>query len=959
MWLSLRISRRGMFAAAVALIAFVLVAAGLLMRPSTVPSLTGAVFATEKLAGGVQLDRGRGFFPVNQPQGSPAPDPIEVDRARTCPAGLQVETAGPNPQALSILPLQGDGNNYLVDVPAEAAGVLIRLTTAGPAISIDHPDQPGRAALLLRSGPERGCTAQWASVRFDLDPTRTVLRDVRAVRVPLSSFASDGAADARLVVWSGQEGTIAEPLVAATHLTFPIELRPGPDTAFVQAAKVMAAALIGLSSLAVMAVLDNRSPAAAAERKPVGGAAILAGAAATANLLFWLVWTWPGIISWDSSVIMEAHLNANHDGWYGWLYAALVSASMALGSIAWLTVLGWLLHIVIIWFVVLHFGRAAKGYGAAAALVAALLFTCIAPASAYVLRDVTSAVLLALAALLTFHLCVSDRRGSGRDLYWTAAYTVVTAGALLIRVDNLVFMIPLLIVFLWRGSPGLKSRVASLAIALTVTFAFPLVAKRTLASLSVAELNQLEVLYGTSPYINGAGAVIASSRFDYGRHADAVAAVHRVIDYGIVAREWRPDYVHYWHAYGRPAAELAEGDVARLRNAFVELALAYPREFLRGRLLTFIGTMGGISAVPLRITKLEAYHPLQNPDRAARLGIAMSSNVPLRYLLDDHGNWSSWPGLAIAIAGVFAALALGAPITFAIACAALVRTAVFFFFEPLDIFFYLYELQFFTFLLPLMLWMEVRTNSRLGARHAFGEVLGAIGRLFGHRKAVPFAALGIVGAAVFVGFGARVLAGPASVSTSIGRDAASLVDFLNILETRVSILTEAGCRLEDLGFENQVYVDNEGRRFHTRDRFRQSSERCQVFGGGGLEARVAPTAAQIALPHPGGLRTGMLEFGLRAVPGVGGGEPDLIALVTHVNPLICAYAARPDAGPHASGRLFYTDWSLHPFDGSAEAAALPFSNEVMGLRQFCFRDKNQVGREGEQQTHLVRVLVAR
>jgi hypothetical protein len=960
--------RRGVRLAGLALVVFVLSAAGLLMRPSAVTNLAGAVFTTEGLAGEVQLDLGHGFFPFAQPAIPPAQGPIEVDGARACPAGLQAEAAGASGQALRVVPLQGEAGAQLVEVPAGATGVTVR-PTPDEAVSLARPDQGGETALLLRSGPEGGCFAQWARTSFPLDGTQLALGQLDAVRLLLTDSASDGAAEARLAVWSRDAAVIASPSVAATQLTFPVDAPAGPDPDFTRAVKVVAAAMIALAfallGLWVLAVRDARSTPRPA-RRPIGGAAVLSGVAATGYLLFWLVVTWPGLIAWDASVAIEAHLRGDHTGWYGWFYPALLSAALELGSIAWLTVLNWLLHILVVWLVVLFFGRAGRGYVAAAALLAALLFTAIGPSSAYVLRDALNGVVLALLALVTFRLCTRDEaRNPAFDPFWTAVYAVLIACALLLRVDNVVFVLPLLALFLWRGVTGWKSRIAAGALALAVALAFPAVAKRTLTSIPVAELDRLALLYGTSAYVNGAGAVMASDRFDYGHHAHSVAAVHRIVDYGIVAREWRPDYIHYWHAYHRPPAEMTRGDVERLRNAFVRLALAYPKEFLKGRLFTFAGTMGGMPSIPLRITKLEVFHLFDLPERAHRLAIDAPGTGPIearadRYLLAAMDRWSSWPGLVIALVVSLAALAQGAPVALAVALAALLRAGVFFLFEPLDVFFYLYELQFLTFLLPLLFWAEFRGGATLAMRSMLGHASAAARGAILCSTATRLAALAVLGALLVVaGLGVRTLMRPATADSPIDRDAAELVGFLDALETRVATLSAQGCRLEELGFENPIYTDNSGGALHTRERFAHSAARCQVFANGALDARVAPSLAQIPAPHPGGLRTGMLEFTLRAVPGLGSDAPDLVALVTHVNPLICAFADRHSGRPGVSGRIFFMDWALRPFDGSSQASPLPFSDAAKGLEQFCFRDTHQTGREGEQHTHLARVLLAR
>jgi hypothetical protein len=499
-------------------------------------------------------------------------------------------------------------------------------------------------------------------------------------------------------------------------------------------------------------------------------------------------------------------------------------------------------------------------------------------------------------------------------------------------------------------------------LALALAFAFPAVAERAFSPRPVSELKIIAHHYGTSAYINGAGAVIASPDFDHWRHAEALAAVHRIIDYGLIQRDWRPDNVHYWHVNLRPPP-LKKKDVRRMREAWVQLALAYPTQFLHGRFLTFAGTMGGLPGVTLNITKLEdRTHLNDHPSRDKRYGFTPAS--PLRSSADrllypTMRFWSSWPGLLIAVAAAVVGILGGAWVSGAIALAALSRAGAFFLFEPLTIFYYLYELQFMAFLLPLMLIAERRTRPplRAGAARLLTSGARAIGR---RRAAIALASVMLIGAALLLsqtGGQPLVGAGPDAESPA-DRDGKALVAFLNALEQRVATLSQAGCRAEEIGFENDVYVDNDGAPLHPPERVENGSGRCRVFKPGTLDPFVAPPSMQIASPHEAEVRTGNVAFGFREIPGVGSEASDLVALVAHVDPLACAYTARPEAGPGATGRIHYMEeGAASPMRANAEPAA--FSEAVRGLRQFCVRSTTFEAIEGEHHTHLVRLLLAR
>jgi hypothetical protein len=962
--------RRAALAVALALIALSLLwALGAFGRAGVYPGFSGAVFAEDVPAGEVEIDLGGGFARVAQASLAPASAPVEID-APACPVDMDIAAHGQSARPLALFPTEGEPRAVLVDVPPGVPA--IDMTTADRSVTISRPSPEGPAVLLLEDKPGGGCTARWAVARFDIDRGQALLRRAVTLGFPLHPAASGKATAARLAHWpvaTDAGAKWAGPAVeTADRVAFPLTLEPGPASTFTWTARLIAAGglsvLAGLFAHWVVCFARSRSRGEAASRQPIGRAAVLAGIGASAYLLFWLAASWPGRVGWDVSVTIEAHAWTDHHGWFGWFFPALLSASLELGSIAWLTVLTWGLHLAVVWLVVLYFGRERRGLVACVALLAGVVLTAIAPSSTYLLRDTLNGVVLALVALLAFRLCArSSAWASDLDPFYVSAFTVLVASVVLLRTDNIVFLLPLLPLFLWRGPGALPVRVGSVTLALALAFAFPVAAKRALSPRPLSELKIIAHHYGTSAYINGAGAVIASPGFDHWRHAEALAAVHRIIDYGLIQRDWRPDNVHYWHVYLRPPA-LKKKDVRRMRDAWVQLAMAYPAQFLEGRFLTFAGTMGGLPGVPLTVTKLEdRTHLNDHPGRAERYGFTPAS--PLRSSADWilyplMRFWSSWPGLLIAMGIAVAAILGRAWVSSAIALAALARAGAFFLFEPLTIFYYLYELQFMTFLLPLMLIAERRKKPALRARAA-RLLPSGIRRMGGRRAAIAIASLMLIGAALLAfqtGGQALVGAGPDADSPA-DRDGKALVDFLNAVERRVATLSEAGCRAEEIDFQNDVYIDNRGALLNPPERFEDSSERCRVFEAGTLEPLVAPPSIQIAAaPHEGDVRTGSVAFGFRAIPGVGSAASDLVAIVAHVDPLACAYTARPEAGPGATGRIHYMDGVASQTGASAEPAP-QLSDAVRGLRQFCVRSTAFEGVEGERHTHLVRLLLAR
>lgn len=459
--------------------------------------------------------------------------------------------------------------------------------------------------------------------------------------------------------------------------------------------------------------------------------------------------------------------------------------------------------------------------------------------------------------------------------------------------------------------------------------------------------------------------MITVRKFDHWRHADALAATHRILDYGIHAREWRPDFVHYWHAYQRTEPPLTAGDVARMRNAWAHLALSYPGAFLKGRFLTFAGTMGGIPGVPLRITMMDDQIHLNDPKlggRGQRLGIApLTSKFEARVnklVVQSMKLWSSWPGLLITVAVTGAALWSGALVTSVIGLAALGRAGLFFLLQPLDVLHYLYELQFFTFMLPLIFIAERRSGALplwAEVRLPFTAALPWLAR----RRAPKHMVLALAGATLLgTAFAVSMMvpSGP-SPSGPLPQAGMELVHSLNALEQRVGTLSREGCRFDEIDFSNSFDGDKGATR--TGGRVPDPANRCQVFAAGKLDALLIPEGARISPPHPGAPAVGMVEFKLWSIPGQGSAEPDLVAVLPHVEPLICAYAAGPEAGPGVTGRIFYMDWTPSHFGAGAGPAPLPFAEAARGLRQFCLRGKQFDGREGERNTHLLRVLAAR
>lgn len=59
------------------------------------------------------------------------------------------------------------------------------------------------------------------------------------------------------------------------------------------------------------------------------------------------------------------------------------------------------------------------------------------------------------------------------------------------------------------------------------------------------------------------------------------------------------------------------------------------------------------------------------------------------------------------------------PFTAVIACAALIRAMVFFFFAPASVFLYLYELQLIGFMLPMLMLIEYKVREYKGLDNDF------------------------------------------------------------------------------------------------------------------------------------------------------------------------------------------------------------------------------------------------
>jgi hypothetical protein len=402
--------RLAALAVALALVALSLLwAVGAFGRVGAYPGFSGAVFDEDVLAGEVEIDLGGGFARVARASLAPVSAPVEID-APACPVDMDVAASGQSTRPLALIPVEGQSRAVLVDVPPGVPG--IEVTTASRRVTISHPSPGGPAVLLLEEAPDGGCAARWAVARFDVDRGQALLRRSVTLGFPSRADASGDTATARLAYWpvaADAGAKWAGPAVeVADRVAFPLTLEPGPASTFTWSARLVAAGglwvVAGLFAHWAVCFARSRRRDEAASRQPIGRAARLAGIGASAYVLFWLVASWPGRVGWDVSVTIEQHAWADHIGWFGWFYPALLSASLELGSIAWLTVLTWGLHLAAIWLVVLYFGRERRGLVACVALLAGVLLTAIGPSSTYLLRDTLNGVVLALVALLAYRL---------------------------------------------------------------------------------------------------------------------------------------------------------------------------------------------------------------------------------------------------------------------------------------------------------------------------------------------------------------------------------------------------------------------------------------------------------------------------------------------------------------------------------------------------------------------------
>ncbi|WP_251882131.1 hypothetical protein [Achromobacter sp. Marseille-Q4954] len=516
---------------------------------------------------------------------------------------------------------------------------------------------------------------------------------------------------------------------------------PSPLTHADQARRFATSLLAALCVLLLLPIFEVCKLARRYCLQAAGSCLLIVGA--------WMVFTvsvgWPAFFGGiDAISPFSLHGVGGMDLWYGVGYPLFVSAMINLASpelslLLKVTVVG----LAVLWVALQALNVGAKGPQVCVYLVAILAFTGTTIVSATELRDATNAVALSGFGIYVFALLTKYRATDQQLPGWHyLLLAILGAMIVLLRIDNVVFIAPLLAGFAF-GRHWRHSMRACLAIAAIWASITPIVVPYVMDNYDNWQHNAR--LYKQTALINPLVGMLRGGSLPPTEQVALSATLGKVLNVDYSIEHWTPSDIIYWHQTNKGPG--TPEDLAELQRAFVVNAMRHPVEFATLRTATALNALGMDNTAAWMVRKYidRPFFRLSYDDqfsgkdaRLKDMAILAGYRAPVHLYPTLTQNVLSWyERLALGTPQVLLAFALlfcfrRVPATSLVAVAVLLRVAVFWLLQPASVFMYLAELQILGSLLPLMAWTEwhqrslISSNTRSLASPASGGERSAI-----------------------------------------------------------------------------------------------------------------------------------------------------------------------------------------------------------------------------------------
>lgn len=441
----------------------------------------------------------------------------------------------------------------------------------------------------------------------------------------------------------------------------------------------------------------------------------------------WIAFTmsvgWPGFLGADAFSPFNLHGTGGMDLWYGVGYPLLVSAIIniagpELSLLLKVTVVG----VAVLWVTLRALNGGANALLVCIYLVAMLAFTGTTIVSATELRDAANAVALSGFGIYVFALLITCRATNQQLPGWHyLLLAILGALIVLLRIDNVVFVAPLLASFAF-GRHWRRSMPAFLIIA-TLWFSITPVVIQYVMDNGENWKNDSR-LYKQTAFINPLVGMLRGGFLPPTEQAELSAVLGKVLNVDYSIEHWAPSDVIYWHRTHKGPG--TPESLAELQRAFVVNAIRHPVEFAMLRTATALKALGMDNTAAWMVREY-IDRPLRRVPYYDHFSSDEARSKDMAILAGYRSTMHAYPALTEKVLSWYERLALGTPqllLAFAlllgfrmlpaaslVAAALLARTAVFWLLQPASVFMYLAELQILGSLLPLMAWMEWRQRS--------------------------------------------------------------------------------------------------------------------------------------------------------------------------------------------------------------------------------------------------------
>lgn len=449
-------------------------------------------------------------------------------------------------------------------------------------------------------------------------------------------------------------------------------------------------------------------------------------------LLIAMVIGWPAVLGWDGfSPYIQAQ-GGQITLWYGIGYPLIVGGFLLSNLPQVITVWSFLATSVVLLGSCSLFLRYFQGKLAWWGVVWAIVYiplTVIMLGMLTHLRDALNGLTLALFMLSSFCLAIYWRKFNlNTKLFFTIALFVLGIALALLRIDNVPSLICIAIgLSLLTFKPSVKLFSVLLLIALSWVAINKAVEPLVYPDRHRAE--EEKRLYASTAVMNPLTGMLVYGKdtLDPQLYKDIYASLNKIMDVEYALKNWSPYNVVYWHqtASERP---LPTSEVSKkLTELYFISAIKEPVLFLHLRLSAFTAILGKdvfplppIASPQFNILPglsdhlLTTTNPWKQTVELMGFGPHPHLSVDVMKSLMKWSDYISSNFLQILICLMAIVFFKRAPFSAVIACAALIRATVFFFFAPASVFLYLYELQLIGFMLPMLILIEYKVRKYKG-----------------------------------------------------------------------------------------------------------------------------------------------------------------------------------------------------------------------------------------------------